>query len=177
MHAGYVASVTDAGCFVRFLGRLTGLAPVPQLADTFVTDPKQHFAPGQSVRAAVLDVDEGRQRVMLSLKPSACGGGGASGAALLGSLLADLETAHTLNPTADVRLAAHPFLRTCCVHCFFVLEPLSPGRAPEAPLHRRLRTPQGTCHPHVSKPCAPLSVERWEPRWRRAVNKHATVIL
>ena len=103
MHAGYVASVTDAGCFVRFLGRLTGLAPVPQLADTFVTDPKQHFAPGQSVRAAVLDVDDARQRVMLSLKPSQCGGGGSSGAELLGSLLADLETVHALIPTAEVR--------------------------------------------------------------------------
>jgi transcriptional accessory protein Tex/SPT6 len=125
VHAGYVASVTDAGCFVRFLGRLTGLAPVPQLADTFVTDPKQHFAPGQSVHAAVLDVDEGRQRVMLSLKPSACGGGGASGAALLGTLLADLETAHTLNPTADVRLATHPHPHPLRLLFFFVVAPRS----------------------------------------------------
>jgi hypothetical protein len=33
--------------FVRFLGRCTGRAGLPQLADTFVTDPSKHFSAGQ----------------------------------------------------------------------------------------------------------------------------------
>jgi len=92
-HPGYVASVTAAGCFVRFLGRLTGLAPTPQLADTFVTDPKQHYAVGQSVRAQVLEVDLERRRCLFCLKPSQCGGGEAQ---LLQTLLRDMETAHAI---------------------------------------------------------------------------------
>jgi len=92
-HPGYIASISDAGCFVRFLGRLTGLVPVPQLADTFVTDPRQHCAVGQSVLAHVLDVDLERGRSMLCLKPSICNSGGAE---LLESLFADTELASSL---------------------------------------------------------------------------------
>jgi hypothetical protein len=33
--------------FVRFLGRCTGRAGLPQMADTFVTDPTTHFNIGQ----------------------------------------------------------------------------------------------------------------------------------
>jgi hypothetical protein len=28
---GFIANITDRGCFVRFLGRLTGLANIPQV--------------------------------------------------------------------------------------------------------------------------------------------------
>jgi len=97
-HAAHVASVSDAGCFVRFLGRLTGLAPVPQLADTFVTDPRQHFAVGQSVKAHVLDVDEARSRAVLTLKASVVG---SDGAGLLRSLFADTERAAELAAEAE----------------------------------------------------------------------------
>lgn len=36
-----------AAVFVRFLGRCTGRAGLPQMADTFVTDPTTHFNIGQ----------------------------------------------------------------------------------------------------------------------------------
>ena len=40
----------------RFGGKLTGRAGLPQLADSFVSDPARHFAVGQSVRAQVVQV-------------------------------------------------------------------------------------------------------------------------
>ena len=38
----------------RFGGGLTGRAGLPQLADSFVSDPARHYALGQSVRAQVV---------------------------------------------------------------------------------------------------------------------------
>ncbi|KAH7441212.1 hypothetical protein KP509_03G029000 [Ceratopteris richardii] len=69
---GYIASITEKGCFVRFLGGLTGLASVPQLVDGFVQDPFQHFTVGQSVRAQVLEVNLDFGRFNVSLKQSVC---------------------------------------------------------------------------------------------------------
>lgn len=69
---GYVANITDRGCFVRFLGRLTGLASVPQVADEFVSDPSNHFSVGQSVRAQVLEVYHDTGKFSLCLKQSVC---------------------------------------------------------------------------------------------------------
>jgi rRNA biogenesis protein RRP5 len=68
--AGFIASVTNDACFVRFGGGLTGRAGLPQLADSFVSDPRSHFRVGQSVWAVVLDVVEAQGRFSLSLKPS-----------------------------------------------------------------------------------------------------------
>ncbi|KAI5068389.1 hypothetical protein GOP47_0016734 [Adiantum capillus-veneris] len=70
--SGYIASITDRGCFVRFLGGLTGLASLPQLLDGFVHSPFKHFAVGQSVRAKVLEVNLLAGRFNLSLKQSHC---------------------------------------------------------------------------------------------------------
>ncbi|KAK3232629.1 hypothetical protein CYMTET_57026 [Cymbomonas tetramitiformis] len=98
MHPGFVASVTDGGCFVRFLGRLTGLAPIQHLADAFVSDPRQHFTAGQSVRAQVVETDAARNRCVLSLRPSACG---TSDDSLLCTLLKDLEAANRIAAEAD----------------------------------------------------------------------------
>lgn len=67
---GFVANIMPTGVFVRFLGHLTGLAGLPQLADTFVSDPKRHFREGQSVRAQVVQVDAARQRFSVTLKMS-----------------------------------------------------------------------------------------------------------
>eukprot|EP00899_Mesostigma_viride_P026493 jgi/Mesvir1/7028/Mv09156-RA.1 len=72
VYQGYIANINEMGCFVRFLGHLTGLATISQLADTFVTDVRQHFTEGQSVRAACLEVDHQRNRFSLSLKQSVC---------------------------------------------------------------------------------------------------------
>lgn len=77
-------------------------AGLAQLADTFVSDPRRHFAEGQSVRAAVAAVDAARGRFALSLKPSLVA---APDGAYLGSLFRDLECAE--------RMRCAP--RACCI--------------------------------------------------------------
>ena len=67
---GYVKSVTDFGVFVGFLGKLTGLAPRAHLCDHFVTSPADHFSPGQTVRARVVEVNPDAEKFIISLKPS-----------------------------------------------------------------------------------------------------------
>ena len=70
--AGYVHNVTNFGVFVRFAGSLTGLAMRSNVADEFVTDPDEHFARGQSVRALISKVDAGAEKFELVLKQSVC---------------------------------------------------------------------------------------------------------
>ena len=124
-YPGYVASATqNAGVFVRFLGRLTGLAPPSQLvpgARGGDADPEECFAPGQSVRARVTAVDATVDPPRLSLSLIGTGFGGGKGgkgrkggkdaamiettaeAALVTSLFADVDAADAI---ADARAAA-----------------------------------------------------------------------
>jgi ribosomal protein S1 len=67
-----VASSTPKGVFVRFLGRLTGMATVSQLSDSFVSDPAGLFTQGQSVRARVVEINENLGRFTLTTKQSQC---------------------------------------------------------------------------------------------------------
>ncbi|GBG61584.1 hypothetical protein CBR_g22381 [Chara braunii] len=69
---GYVKNITSVGVFVCFLNHITGLARMSLLADTFVTDPEQHYQEGQTVRAQFVEFDEERGRIKLNLKPSVC---------------------------------------------------------------------------------------------------------
>ncbi|KAG6542156.1 hypothetical protein Mapa_016388 [Marchantia paleacea] len=69
---GYVANVIPSGCFIRFLGRLTGLASLREASDVFIADPSEIFSAGQSVRAKVLQVMEEKGKFFVSLKQSLC---------------------------------------------------------------------------------------------------------
>eukprot|EP00850_Spirogloea_muscicola_P003615 SM000014S00403 [mRNA] locus=s14:1118681:1131628:- [translate_table: standard] len=69
---GFVASITPRGCFVRYLNRLSGLAPVSQLSDIFVGNPADYFKVGHSVRSQILEVDLEKERFTVSLKQSVC---------------------------------------------------------------------------------------------------------
>ncbi|XP_078436680.1 RIBOSOMAL RNA PROCESSING 5 [Wolffia australiana] len=69
---GYVCNVIETGCFVRFLGRLTGFCSKNKVSDKPVSDPLDIFYVGQSVRSYVIKVDSDRERIMLSLKHSSC---------------------------------------------------------------------------------------------------------
>jgi rRNA biogenesis protein RRP5 len=109
---GYVANVTPAGVFVRFGDRLTGLAPLFQLADTFVTAPGSLFTIGQTVMAKVLSVDAAAGRVGLSLKPSACRPGGAPALRGLFSTLREIDALAAAAHEDTVAWAdAYPFGR------------------------------------------------------------------
>eukprot|EP00850_Spirogloea_muscicola_P013563 SM000092S24531 [mRNA] locus=s92:547777:562774:- [translate_table: standard] len=69
---GFIASITPRGCFVRYLNRLSGLAPVSQLSDVFVGNPADYFNVGHSVRSQILEVDLEKERFTVSLKQSVC---------------------------------------------------------------------------------------------------------
>ncbi|CAH2053972.1 unnamed protein product [Thlaspi arvense] len=69
---GYVCNLIENGCFVRFLGRLTGFAPRSKAIDEPRADLSESFFVGQSVRANIVDVNQEKSRVTLSLKQSSC---------------------------------------------------------------------------------------------------------
>ncbi|PWA41653.1 Nucleic acid-binding, OB-fold [Artemisia annua] len=63
---GYICNIINTGCFVRFIGRLTGFAPKNRadLSDVFYV--------GQSVRSNIQDVTSETGRITLALKQSLC---------------------------------------------------------------------------------------------------------
>ncbi|KAM7524627.1 hypothetical protein LguiA_014529 [Lonicera macranthoides] len=69
---GYVCNLIDNGCFVRFIGRLTGFAPKHKATDDRRADISEVFYIGQSVRSNILDVSTETGRVTVSLKQSLC---------------------------------------------------------------------------------------------------------
>ncbi|XP_034352866.1 protein RRP5 homolog [Arvicanthis niloticus] len=69
---GFVKSIKDYGVFVQFPSGLSGLSPKTIMSDKFVTTPSEHFVEGQTVVAKVTNVDESKQRMLLSLRLSDC---------------------------------------------------------------------------------------------------------
>ncbi|KAJ9541321.1 hypothetical protein OSB04_027827, partial [Centaurea solstitialis] len=69
---GYICNIIDTGCFVRFIGRLTGFAPKNKAVDDHRDDLSKVFYVGQSVRSNILDVNSETGRITLSLKQSLC---------------------------------------------------------------------------------------------------------
>ncbi|XP_074276479.1 rRNA biogenesis protein RRP5 [Silene latifolia] len=69
---GYVCNLIETGCFVRFLGRLTGFSPKKNTLDDRNVDISEAFYVGQSVRCNITDIDRKSSRISLSLKQSSC---------------------------------------------------------------------------------------------------------
>lgn len=69
---GYICNIIDTGCFVRFLGRLTGFCPRNKAVNDQRADLSEVFYLGQSVRGYILDVNSQTNRITLSLKHSSC---------------------------------------------------------------------------------------------------------
>ncbi|KAJ0705044.1 putative suppressor of forked, tetratricopeptide-like helical domain superfamily [Helianthus annuus] len=69
---GYICNIIDTGCFVRFIGRLTGFAPKNRAVDDHRDDLSESFFIGQSVRSNVQEVKKESDRITLSLKQSLC---------------------------------------------------------------------------------------------------------
>ncbi|KAK7848536.1 rrna biogenesis protein rrp5 [Quercus suber] len=55
---GYICNLIETGCFVRFLGRLTGFSPRNKATDDQRVELSESFYIGQSVRSNILDVGE-----------------------------------------------------------------------------------------------------------------------
>lgn len=69
---GYVCNMIESGCFVRYLGRLTGFVPISKAMDDRRINFHDAFYIGQSVRSHILDVSKESGRVTSSLKQSLC---------------------------------------------------------------------------------------------------------
>ncbi|MEM6837525.1 MAG: Tex family protein, partial [Cyanobacteria bacterium P01_C01_bin.120] len=65
---GVVTNVANFGAFVDVGVHQDGLVHISQLADRFVQDPKDIVKVGQVVTVRVMEVDEKRQRISLSMK-------------------------------------------------------------------------------------------------------------
>ncbi|KAL3625500.1 hypothetical protein CASFOL_030954 [Castilleja foliolosa] len=69
---GYICNIIETGCFVRFIGHLTGFSPKSKAIDDRSLDLSEVFYVGQSVRSNIVDVNTGTGRITLSLKQSLC---------------------------------------------------------------------------------------------------------
>ncbi|KAM0952074.1 putative suppressor of forked, tetratricopeptide-like helical domain superfamily [Dioscorea sansibarensis] len=69
---GYICNLIETGCFVRFLGRLTGFSPKTKATDKQIDNLSDAFYLGQSARSCVLNVESEAGRIKLSLKQSTC---------------------------------------------------------------------------------------------------------
>ena len=65
---GIVTNVTAFGAFVDIGVHQDGLVHVSRMSDSFVENPQAFLKPGQKVTVAVLEVDEQRKRISLSMK-------------------------------------------------------------------------------------------------------------
>ncbi|MDR3265702.1 MAG: RNA-binding transcriptional accessory protein [Synergistaceae bacterium] len=76
---GIVTNVTAFGAFVDIGVHQDGLVHVSRMSDTFVENPQAFLKPGRQVRVAVLEIDEARKRVSLSMKKRDLGEGSDDG--------------------------------------------------------------------------------------------------
>ncbi|XP_012990759.2 protein RRP5 homolog [Esox lucius] len=67
---GWVKSIMPYGLFVQFPCNLVGLAPKSEMSDKFVSDTAALFQLGQTVVAKVINMDEEKQRFLVSLRMS-----------------------------------------------------------------------------------------------------------
>lgn len=71
MLEGVVTNVTNFGAFVDVGVHQDGLVHISQLADRFVEDPRQIVKAGDVVKVKVLEVDQERRRIGLSMRTEA----------------------------------------------------------------------------------------------------------
>ena len=63
---GKVKSITNFGAFISLPEDKTGLVHISEVANTYVSDIRQHLTEGQEVKVVVLNLDNGK--VNLSIK-------------------------------------------------------------------------------------------------------------
>ncbi len=68
---GRVSNVTNFGAFVDLGVKRDGLVHISHLSDTWIADPRSVLHVGQVVKVAVLEVDQQRGRISLSMKVEA----------------------------------------------------------------------------------------------------------
>jgi len=66
--SGIITSITDFGVFVKLDEDIEGLIHISQLSNERIEDPGNSFKPGQDIKAVVLEIDEKKRKVTLSVK-------------------------------------------------------------------------------------------------------------
>ncbi len=74
MLEGVVTNVANFGAFIDIGVHQDGLVHISELADKFVSDPREVVKAGDVVRVRVLDIDLNRKRVALTMKKQSDGG-------------------------------------------------------------------------------------------------------
>ncbi|GAB4851487.1 hypothetical protein Ancab_030889 [Ancistrocladus abbreviatus] len=110
---GYVCNLIETGCFVRFLGRLTGFSPRKKAIDDQKVDISEGFYVGQSVRSNILDVNSEGGRITVSLKQSCCSSTDAS--FLQSYFLSEEKIAELQFP--DSRISELSWVENFCIGC------------------------------------------------------------
>jgi small subunit ribosomal protein S1 len=88
---GKVTKVVAFGAFVELLPGVEGLVHISELAEHHVENPSEVVAPGDPVQVKILEIDEERRRISLSMKRVSGGG----------LPLRDSKLAATSEPTAE----------------------------------------------------------------------------
>ncbi|KAM9817961.1 protein RRP5 homolog isoform 2-T5 [Syngnathus typhle] len=65
---GYIVSVKNFGCIVRFYNNVKGLVPAKELSSEVILDPEEVFYVGQVLKTKVLQCDPAKEKLILSLK-------------------------------------------------------------------------------------------------------------
>ncbi len=66
---GKVSGITKFGAFVTLENGVTGLVHISEVANTYVSDIKEHLKEGQTVKVKVIDIKDGK--INLSIKKAA----------------------------------------------------------------------------------------------------------
>ena len=80
---GKVKTITNFGAFIAFGENQTGMVHISEVANTYVSDIRQHLTEGQDVRVVVIGVDGGKVNLSikrLEAKPQRPGGNFRTGA-------------------------------------------------------------------------------------------------
>ena len=72
---GAVTKVVAFGAFVEIIPGVEGLVHISELAEHHVENPSEVVSPGDKVRVKILEIDEERRRISLSIKRVEGGGG------------------------------------------------------------------------------------------------------
>ncbi|XP_056385651.1 protein RRP5 homolog isoform X2 [Hyla sarda] len=65
---GFIWSVNDTGCVVKFYNHVKGLAPIRELSTEYITSPQDIFFKGQVVKVRVLQCNPEKETLLLSFK-------------------------------------------------------------------------------------------------------------
>ncbi|KAF9215680.1 rRNA biogenesis protein rrp5 [Podila verticillata] len=67
---GFVSNVADKGLFIALNHKLSGRVKIAEMSDDYLKDWKSHFTVGQLVKAKIVNVNETRNQIELTLKAS-----------------------------------------------------------------------------------------------------------